>query len=230
MADSVKLRVMSYNVHGQHDDQQALAATVRAQQPDVVIVQEAPRRFRWRTKAGLLAHRLNMFVAAGGLPSLGNLLLTSARVQVGRTHCLQYPLTPGRHMRGAAFAECRVGGARFVVVGSHLSTDAAERPAQARALRREMRKVTHPLVLGTDLNETAGGPAYQELVAGLTDVAAQVGDDRPTFSCHAPARRIDVLLVQPSVVIRRYAVVDDDLCRRASDHFPIVADLEIPVS
>ena len=76
----------------------------------MVIVQEAPRRFRWRHKCAALADDFGMVVAAGGLPSLGNLLLVSLRVRVHETWCLRYPLTPGRHLRGAAFA--RVLGAR----------------------------------------------------------------------------------------------------------------------
>ncbi|MDI5944131.1 endonuclease, partial [Micromonospora sp. DH15] len=75
----VPLRVVSYNVHSQRDDQAALAAVVRAVAPDVVIVQEAPRRFRWRQKCASLAESFGLVVAVGGLPSLGNLLLTSLR-------------------------------------------------------------------------------------------------------------------------------------------------------
>ncbi len=51
----VPLRVVSYNVHSQRDDTAALAAVVRGPTPDVVIVQEGPRRFRWRQKSATLA-------------------------------------------------------------------------------------------------------------------------------------------------------------------------------
>ena len=47
-AARVPLRVVWYNVHGLRDDAAALAGVVREAAPDVVIVQEAPRRFRWR--------------------------------------------------------------------------------------------------------------------------------------------------------------------------------------
>ena len=39
--------VMSYNVGGLRGDLAAMAALVRSQRPDVVAVQEAPRRLRW---------------------------------------------------------------------------------------------------------------------------------------------------------------------------------------
>ena len=104
------LRVMSYNVHGMKDDRAALTGLIRDAAPDVLIVQEAPRRFRWRQKCAYLADEVGMVVAAGGLPSLGNLLLVSLRVAVHDTWCLRYPLTPGRHLRGAVFARGSVRG------------------------------------------------------------------------------------------------------------------------
>ena len=85
----VPLRVVSYNIHSRRDDPAALAAVVRAAAPDVLIVQEAPRRFRWRQKSATLAESFGLVVAAGGLPSLGNLLLTSLRVRVLDTRCQQ---------------------------------------------------------------------------------------------------------------------------------------------
>jgi endonuclease/exonuclease/phosphatase family metal-dependent hydrolase len=52
--------------------------------------------------------------------------------------------------------------------------------------------------------------------------------DLPTFSCASPRARIDALFVDPRVEVRRYQVVDSPEARRASDHFPIVADLVVP--
>ncbi|GAA2517618.1 endonuclease/exonuclease/phosphatase family protein [Pilimelia columellifera] len=228
MGDPVRLRVLSYNVHTQRDDPRALARTVRDLAPDVVIVQEGPRRLRWRARCAQLAHGFGLVVAAGGLPSLGNLILVSLRVRVRRAWCLAYPLTPGRHLRGAAFAECEVGGASLLVVGSHLATHAAERPGQARRLRDELRKSTRPVVVGADLNDEPGGPAYQALTESLVDAAAAVGDERPTYPCREPRRRIDMLLVEPGIGVRRYDVVDTPVSRAASDHFPILADLDLP--
>jgi endonuclease/exonuclease/phosphatase family metal-dependent hydrolase len=226
--DGVRLRVVSYNVHGQRDDVAALAEAIRGVAPDVVIVQEGPRRFRWRHRCAALAHRLGLVVAAGGLPALGNLLLTSLRVRVYRTWCLRYPLTPGRHLRGAVFAECGVGGARFTVVGSHLSTDPAERPGQAALLRRELETAGTPVILGVDLNEGSGGAAWRTVADGLTDAAVAAGGaERPTFSCANPRNRIDAIFVDPRISVLRYEVVDTEQTRRASDHFPIMADLRL---
>lgn len=227
---SVRLRVLSYNVHGQRDDVDALAGAVRDLDPDVVIVQEAPRRFRWRHKCAALADRLGLVVAAGGLPALGNLLLTSLRVRVYHTWCQQYPLTPGRHLRGAVFAECGIGSARFALAGSHLSTDPTERPGQAALLKEALAALRLPVVVGADLNENSGGGAWRTVADGLTDAAVAVPDgaSRFTYPCLEPRDRIDALFVDPRIGVLDYDVVDTAQTRRASDHFPIRADLLLP--
>jgi endonuclease/exonuclease/phosphatase family metal-dependent hydrolase len=222
----VDLRVLTYNVHSQRDDRAALAAVVKDIAPDVLIVQEGPRRFRWRGKTAALAHSFDMLVAAGGLPSLGNLVLTSLRVRVHDAWSIRLPHTPGRHMRGAAFAECSVGPVRFVVAGSHLSTDEAERLGQATALRAELSKVELPVVLGVDLNESSSGAAWRVLAEGMADAALSAGGaERPTFSCAKPRDRIDALFVDPRVAVLGYDVVDTPEALRASDHFPVVTHL-----
>lgn len=226
---TVRLRVLSYNISYRRGDPAHVAAVIRSVAPDVAILQEAPRHLRWRTKSAALACASGLVVASGGLPALGNLLLTSLRIRVHRAWSLRFPLTPGRHLRGTAFAECSVGRVRTTVVGSHLSTDPTERPAQARLLRDAMAGSAGSLIFGGDLNEEPGGPAWHAVADGLVDAAAVAGaQDRPTFSCAAPRRRIDAIFVDQGITVRGYDLVDTPLVGRASDHFPIVADLELP--
>jgi endonuclease/exonuclease/phosphatase family metal-dependent hydrolase len=222
--------VLSYNVHGLRDDVAALAAVVRAADPDVVILQEAPRRFRWRTKSAALAHRFGLVVAGGGLPALGNLVLTSLRVRVHEQRCVRYPLTPGRHLRGVVVVHCSVGAAPFVVAGSHLATDDGERPAQAEILREVLAGVGDPLLLGIDVNETPDGTAWRTLTgARLVDAAVAAGRaDQATFPVAAPRRRIDAILVDPRLQLVDYRVFDPPEARRASDHFPLLAEVALP--
>jgi endonuclease/exonuclease/phosphatase family metal-dependent hydrolase len=230
MADGPRLRLLSYNVHGLRDDVAALASVVRAAEPDVVVLQEAPRRFRWRTRSAALASRFRLVVAGGGLPALGNLVLTSLRVRVRGHWCLRYPLTPGRHLRGAVLVRCEVGGTPFVVAGSHLATDARERPAQAETLRRALAEAGAPVLLGIDVNETADGDSWRTLTgAGLVDAAVVAGrDDVATFPVTAPRRRIDAILVDPRCDVVDYRVFDHPRAREASDHLPVLADVTLP--
>jgi endonuclease/exonuclease/phosphatase family metal-dependent hydrolase len=220
----VPLRVLSWNVHGLKDDRAALAGLVRELAPDILIVQEAPRRFRWREKSAALADECGLVVGAGGLPALGNLLLVSLRVAVGETWNLRYPLTPGRHLRGAFFARGRVRGASFTVSGSHLATDPAERPAQAARWKAELSGLEGPLIVAADLNEGPGGGAWRTVEDGL----ATTKDDEPTFPASAPSRRIDGLFVSRDVTIDRYEIIATDRARAASDHLPVLADLSLP--
>jgi endonuclease/exonuclease/phosphatase family metal-dependent hydrolase len=223
-----RLRVVSYNVHTLRDDRAALASVVRELAPDVLLVQEAPRRFRWRARCAALARSFGLVVAVGGLPALGNLILTDLRVRVERTWCVRFPLTPGRHLRGAAFARCRVAGIRFVVAGSHLATDPAERPGQARLLKAALSGLTDPVVVGADLNDEPSGAAWRTLVDGLVDPGESGGDGAaPTFSCADPRRRIDAVFVDPRLTVLSYRVADSPAARRASDHLPVVADLRL---
>ncbi|WP_018789388.1 endonuclease/exonuclease/phosphatase family protein [Salinispora arenicola] len=228
--DGVPLRVVSYNIHSQRDDAAALVAVARSTAPDVMIVQEGPRRLRWRQRSAALAASFGLVVAAGGLPALGNLLLTSLRVRVTGTRCQRFPLTPGRHLRGAAYADCLVGrDARFTVAGSHLSTDPVERPAQAERFARELTGAPAPVIVGADLNEEADGPAWAVVAAGRTDAAVAADRaDRPTFPRGPLHRRIDALFVDPRITVVHYDVVDTPQTRLASDHLPILADLLLP--
>jgi endonuclease/exonuclease/phosphatase family metal-dependent hydrolase len=227
---SVPLRVLNYNIHSLRDDRASLVGLVRDADPDVVIVQEAPRRLRWRHKCAALADDFGLVVAAGGLPSLGNLLLVSLRVRVHETWCLRYPLTPGRHMRGAAFVRGSVHGATFTVSGSHLATDPVERPAQAARWKEAITAVDGPLIAGGDLNEGPGGGAWRTVADGLVDAAAAVSSTALTFPASLPSKRLDAVFVSPDVTVQKYEVIDTDRARRASDHLPVLVDLLLPSS
>lgn len=221
----VPVRVLTYNVHGLRDDVAALSTLVRSLKPDAVMVQEAPWRLRWRFRCADLARRCGLLVASGGQPALGNLIMVSQRLQVRRAWSVRFSLRPGHHLRGAAFAHCRVVGAEFIVVGSHLSTDPTVRAEQAVQLRAAVEKLDGAVILGVDLNEPPGQPAYRELVTAMTDAG---GDSQtPTFSATSPRRRIDMVFTAGPVRVRDYQVIDTPQARRASDHLPVLADLEV---
>lgn len=233
-APGARLRVVTYNLHGLRDDRNAMVSLLRGLAPDVLILQEAPRRFRWRHGCAALAHALGMVVATGGQPALGNLILTDLRVAVKQAWPVRFPLTPGRHLRGVALADCLVAGVSLLVAGSHLSTDPTERPGQAERLVEVLAEhagTDGPLVLGVDVNDVPGSPAWQALADTLTDTtaAAGVGGAAPTFPAVSPARRLDAVFTRGPVSVLATEVVDAPLARRASDHLPVLVDLQLPV-
>ncbi len=230
-AGGTRLRVLSYNVHGQRDDTAALAALVREAAPDVAIIQEGPRRLRWRQKAAALARSTGLLVAGGGLPAMGNLIMTDLRVRVHGTWCLRFPLSPGRHLRGAVFARCSVGCTPFVVAGTHLSLDAAERVSQAALLKPQLAEPEVPVVLGADLNENSGGAAWRTVADGLVDAALAGGRGHlATFPGSGSRDRIDVVFFDSRCTLVEYQVIDTAAARSASDHLPVLVDLNVPAA
>jgi endonuclease/exonuclease/phosphatase family metal-dependent hydrolase len=210
MASGPALRVMTYNLHGLADDRAALVRVVRGQAPDLLMLQEAAGRLRTRSRVARLARLFGMMVGAGGLDSVGNVILTSMRVRVHQ----------------AAFARGSVARTPFVAAASHLSTDPAERPGQARRLAAALAGLDLPVVFAGDLNDTPGGTAWCVLAEGRVDAGAA----RPaaTFPTRGADRRIDAIMADPVWRILDCRVVDTPDSRRASDHFPVVADLVLP--
>ncbi|MFJ4003474.1 endonuclease/exonuclease/phosphatase family protein [Streptomyces sp. NPDC090023] len=235
---SAIIRVLSYNVRSLRDDTDALARVINACAPDVLLLQEAPRFFRWRKKLARLAKATNLVYLTGGAPAAGPAILCSLRATVERTEDLLLPLTPGQHRRGLATAVVRFGRARVGLVCCHLGLQKAERQAQSGLLldRLAALGVDHA-VIGGDLNEGPAGPAFTLLAEALQDAATVTpwgGTD--TFPAEAPARRIDAVLATRGIEVLACGVPTDlpgvtgsDL-RAATDHLPVLAALSIPAN
>ncbi|MGW3113960.1 endonuclease/exonuclease/phosphatase family protein [Streptomyces sp. NPDC001091] len=233
---SAVIRALSYNVRSLRDDPEALARIIGACAPDVLLLQEAPRFFRWRKKLARLANATNLVYLTGGAPAAGPAVLCSLRATVERTEDVLLPLTPGQHRRGLATAVVRFGRARLGLVSCHLGLQRAERQAQSGLLldRLGTLGVEHAVV-GGDLNEGPAGPAFTLLADALQDgaaVAPRGGTD--TFPATEPARRIDAVLATKGIEVLACGVPTDlpgvtgsDL-RAATDHLPVLAALRIP--
>ena len=205
---------MTWNVRSLRDDASGVARVLRSAAPDVVLIQEAPRLWRWRSACARLARTSGLVVVTGGRPAAGNLILCSMRVRVVSTRNVLLPRVPQLHLRGAATAVLEVDGRQISVLGTHLDLDAGARLGSARQLKSSSYDV-----IGADVNEEPGGPAWTELSAGLVDVAEGLG---PTFSVANPRRRIDALFVSPALRPVRVEVLATG---PVSDHFPILAEL-----
>lgn len=226
------------------DDAATLCRLIRAQEPDVVAVQEAPRFFRWRWKCAELARRCGLYYVAGGRSAGDNLLLASARAAADRDTVVErrVPRPPRRPIAGVAAAVFALGDVRFGVVGAHLGLTAAERRVEvaevidvATAL-----PVEHTIIAG-DFNELPGGASWRTFeAAGFHDPVP--GIDDPTFPSNGAIKRIDAIFTTEGVRTLSYGVpkgdgpapdrpmeprLADDYAR-ATDHLPVLAVLEIP--
>lgn len=232
---SAVIRVLSYNIRSLRDDEDALARVIRACEPDLVFVQEAPLFFRWRKHAARLAAKSELVVLSGGATAAGPLLLCSLRAFVERTEDVLLPRTPGLHRRGFATAVVRIGAARIGVVSTHLSLDRAERQAQADLLLDRIAALDTPYAIAAgDVNEPPGGPAFGRLSSALQDCwsVAPWGGER-TFPAPAPDRRIDAVFATPGVEVLACGVpaglpgVSPADLRAATDHLPVLAALRL---
>ncbi|MCA1220848.1 endonuclease/exonuclease/phosphatase family protein [Streptomyces sp. 8L] len=233
---SAVIRVLSYNIRSMRDDRSALVRVIRACEPDLVCVQEAPRFFRWRKYASRLARATDLVVLGGGAPAAGPLLLCSLRATVDSTEDVLLPLTPGLHRRGFATAVVRFGRARLGVVSCHLSLRAGERLEQAGMLLDRLKALDAPHAIAAgDINERSSGRAFRLLSDQLQDgwAVAPWGAEH-THSARTPRQRIDAIFATPGIEVLTCGVpaglpglAASDL-RGASDHLPVLATLRVP--
>ncbi|CAL9598343.1 endonuclease/exonuclease/phosphatase family protein [Streptomyces sp. NPDC090994] len=233
---SAVVRVLSYNIRSMRDDTDALARVIGACAPDLVLLQEAPRFFRWRKKLARLAAASGQVILSGGGTAAGPALLCSLRATVERTEDVLLPLTPGQHRRGFATAVVRFGGARVGVLSCHLSLQKDERYEQSGLLLDRLAALGVPhAVAGGDLNERPDGPAFRRIAKDLQDcwATAPWGDEH-TSTPSRPHQRIDALFATPGVEVLACGVprglpgVREDDLRAATDHLPVLAALRIP--
>ena len=226
-----ELRLLTYNVRSLRDDANAVAAVIRACEPDVVAVQEAPRSFRWRSKRAALARMSGLVVATADRPG-GLMLMTSLAAKVRSTRFAKLPKTPDLHQRAVSVAEIELRGSRWTIASVHFSLDADERERHLDPLWVAVDGAQSPLVMAGDINEEPDKPVWQSLATRLQDAYA-VAPDGPaeTFRARQPRRRIDAVFADPSVeVLGCHAVhsrpgVTHDLLVAASDHLPVLAVL-----
>lgn len=220
-----RLRVASYNLRGFHDDRQAAARIVRAIDPDILCVQEAPRWFARR--------RVRRFAAECGLVwddrmrgSGGTAIFTSPRVTLLYAERNRLPFTREAERRGFAFALVRLPGGRPIAVASvHLSLTEAARLIQIRRILARVSRAGTPTLLAGDLNETSDAPAWRLVTGGMRLVSPLAA----TFPARSPRRMIDGVFASPefaAVPQASLALTSADLLA-ATDHLPIWADLTI---
>lgn len=219
------LRVVSWNVRSLRDGAREVAAVLRQLSPDLVVLQEAPRLIGWRSSRALLARRAGLRLATSARAA-GNLLLVAPGVRVTGWSAVLLPRRPGLHRRAVAVARVEVGGREMLLAGTHLDLDPQARLDSAGQVRAAVaaQEPAAPLVLGADVNEEPGEPAWRRLADGLLDVRQGTG---PTFPARAPSRHLDALFVSPQLSVASCRVVATG---SASDHLALLAELRWPKS
>jgi endonuclease/exonuclease/phosphatase family metal-dependent hydrolase len=221
----VHVRVGTYNVQSFRAGADAVAEVIGPEQPDVLLVQECGSRRALRR----LAQTLDMGVESTHRPfgRVRNAVLfrspwRAGAVQVGRFSPMGRAL-----LRGFIAVHLRRAGVPFVAVSVHLGLVPREREAHARELTDFLSGLDDPVVVGVDLNEETEAPAARWIGERMFDVCRRP-EERAllTFPGRIPTARIEFIFVSAQVRPQRAWVPVGPVT--ASDHRPVLADLEVP--
>jgi endonuclease/exonuclease/phosphatase family metal-dependent hydrolase len=240
----MRLRVVTWNIHkgiGGVDRRYRIdrvVSVLQALAPDVALLQEVSDglpRSHFHDQADLLGSTLGMRHVEFGPQhrfregGYGNAILSRWPVVLAD----HIDLTIGtRKRRGAICARTRV---RFgehsrtvYVVNLHLGLVGSERGRQLERFltSHPFARLHHrtPIVLGGDLNDVWAslGPRFLE-PAGFRRAGTAVN----TFPAAWPIRPLDGIFVRGDLRTHGCACHRDALTKQASDHLPLVADLDL---
>ena len=242
-----KLRVMSYNVHGCRgmDGKVSLdriARVISRYNPDVIALQELDsyrRRSSGIAQAEQLARRLEMsfqFHSTYGYKDeqYGQAILSRYPMALIKQEIL--PNFSNRKVfqpRGAMWVMIDYHGTKINVFNTHLSLLSPVQVLQCKALLGPD-WISHieckgPVVLCGDFNMTPGSAGYKKVCAELRDSQANTeGKDLyQTWYAGYPFRRIDYAFITPDFHAVSVKVTHTALEKVASDHLPLIVDLEL---
>ncbi|HSG06277.1 MAG TPA: endonuclease/exonuclease/phosphatase family protein, partial [Nitrospiria bacterium] len=145
------------------------------------------------------------------------------------------PGLPGRPFlepRGALWVGIKLDTRELNLMNTHLGLYRRERLMQAEALlgpawlgNPECRE---PVVLCGDFNALPGSPAFRRFTGRLQDAQMTLENHRPrgTWFGRLPLHRIDHVFMDRSIQVTGITVPRTALTRVASDHLPLIVDLE----
>jgi endonuclease/exonuclease/phosphatase family metal-dependent hydrolase len=227
------VRVATYNVHscigtdGRHDPQR-IADVIIELDADIVALQEFtyPASIALETRSPVTLTTLDRYTCALGptrqnvTQCFGNALFT--RHPIVDVHRIDLSMKK-REPRGALAATVNVGGSPVHVLAAHLGLRVGERRFQVRQILDYLDSVKDTLfvVLG-DFNDWLPGRS----VVHVLDRRLGRQPRPPSFPVSWPVVALDRIWVHPTRALRRVFTHATRTARVASDHFPIVADIE----
>ncbi|MFD1702287.1 endonuclease/exonuclease/phosphatase family protein [Methylopila henanensis] len=197
---------------------------------ELVALQEVDHRFgkriglldpdALRAETGL--HLLAQSDAPDGHGWHGNALLVAREPQSYRRLRIQLP---GVEPRGAIIAELDLGEGPFRVIAAHFGLLRRSRVSQANVLLSAFTWMQPmPTVLLGDLNEWR-----RRRRSSLSVFEPLFGEPHPlpSFPSRRPIFPLDRILGWPRGLVRNLAVHNTPLARKASDHLPLTAEIDV---
>ena len=223
------MRVATYNVHdcvgrdGVYDPAR-IAAVVADLEADVVALQEVTLDHAGDVLATLERHTamraIDGTLFERGVGRYGNVLLSRLPVIEQRLHDFS---RTGREPRGVVDMRIAVGGHACRVLATHLGLNWQERRGQIARLATLVGDSKGPAVLLGDFNVWLGDGAFGPLRrAGLRTKLVR---SYPTW--FVPLLALDRILVREPTKFIRHWRHSETPAALASDHFPLVADLQL---
>ena len=230
------IRVATYNVHacvgtdGRHDPDR-IASVITELDADVVALQEFtyPASVAIETRTPVVFTALDRYQCALGptrhTPTeqcFGNALLT--RHPIVEVHRLDLSIER-REPRGALAATIDVNGTLLHVLAAHLGLRIPERRFQVRQILDYLDSVRNSfsVVLG-DFNDWLPGRSVVHVLDRKLGRPPRPG----SFPVFWPIVPLDRIWVSPHEALRRVAAHVTPTARVASDHLPIVAEIQTP--
>lgn len=222
------LRVATYNVHdcigrdGVYAPER-VAEVVGSLEADLVALQEVTLDHAGDV-VGLMQQRTGLQAVDGtlferGIGRYGNLLLSRCQILGQGLHDLSYP---DREPRGAIEAHIGSGRGEYRVLGTHLGLSRGERASQIARIEQLSSRLADPVILLGDLNVWWGRWSFSSLRRqgfALTGIRSFPSRPLPFFA-------LDRIGVTPPAVITRCWRERNRLTAVASDHLPVVAEIE----
>lgn len=221
------IRVASYNTRDFLDDRHAAARIVRAIDPDILCLQEVPRRL-------FSARRVRQFAAECGLRwpgahrgSGGTTIFVGEQIAVETITHRRLAVAVPMRTRGYALARLTPARGRPVVVASiHLSLQSGERHAHTGRILASLTDLAGDagrMIVAGDLNELDTGSTWRLLTGQLRLISPTT----PTFPARRPRVPLDAVFATPDLPVLPHTAVDLDEVDvlAASDHRPVWVDV-----
>jgi endonuclease/exonuclease/phosphatase family metal-dependent hydrolase len=238
------VKVMTYNIHegvsvDNKLDLEGIAATVRQGDPDILILQEVDQGCAmtgYVDEAKWLTLNLNMYCIYAP---------TTDQMWQGDIILSKYPivewnitLLPSPHEVDVLVkAVLNVNGQSLTVFGVHFTVTSPEnREIQIERALDVIEETSGLVILAGDFNIDAYATDLTDQ-ANLDAIKAKLEDSfdlcpseslvgNYTFSSWAPYERIDYIFVSTGIKIFQHRTISS----QASDHLPVLAEIQLPIS
>jgi endonuclease/exonuclease/phosphatase family metal-dependent hydrolase len=232
------LRVMTYNIHvgigmDKKLDLRRIADVINKAKPDLVGLQEVDRGVQRTQRIDEIVELSKLtrmdYAFAFNLPYQGGQygVAILSRFPIRATEHRLYKNLREAERRGFIRAEVTINSRLVHFVTTHLDYQHDDgRLFEAQQMLASLSDVKGPLIVVGDFNDTPAGDTFK-LISSLFDDAWSVlpADEGFSYPADKPTKRIDYIFTRRTDEIKtKRAWLVNTL---ASDHVPVVADLEI---